>query len=198
MTTIVFDVGNVLLDWDARLVLKDVLPDTEIDAVMEEIGFTAWNLEQDLGRSWDEAVAVATEAHPHQSDIIRRFHEDWHKSVPGAIDGSVEILRTLAATQPVYAITNFSSEKWRECVDRFDFLRLFTDTVVSGDERLIKPDPRIYETLLERNGLTAEACLFIDDSEKNVVGAQQIGMRAVRFSNPKALARDLGAHGVQV
>lgn len=197
MTTLVFNVGNVLLNWDARLVLKDVLPDDRIDAVMEEIGFSAWNLEQDRGRSWDEAVAIATRTHPDHGDIIRRFHHDWHKAVPGPIDGTVEILRTLHGHgDPFYAITNFSTEKWAECVERFDFLDLFADTVVSAHERMLKPDPRIYRALLERNGLDPAECLFIDDSQKNVDGARAVGMNAILFTDPPALAAQLGSHGV--
>jgi FMN phosphatase YigB (HAD superfamily) len=196
MTAIVFDVGNVLLDWDARRVLVDVLPEADIDPFLEEIGFAEWNLEQDRGRSWDEAVEVASAAHPHRADLIRRFHDDWHLSVSGAIEGAGEILHRAADRAPVYAITNFSAEKWVECQARFDFLNLFTDAVVSGEERLIKPDPAIYHTLLSRNGLAAEACLFIDDSPVNVAAARSVGMEAVHFTDATALGEELGRRGV--
>ena len=109
----------------------------------------------------------------------------------------MEILNELLTRGiPLYAITNFSSEKWRECLDRFPFLATsFLDTVVSGDERLVKPDPAIYRALLERNGLAAKDCLFIDDSPANVEGAKAVGMDAVRFTDADTLRRDLVARG---
>ncbi len=191
MTTLVFDVGNVLLHWDARLVLAGVLPDAEIDPFLEEIGFAAWNLEQDRGRPWDEAVRIASATHPQNAELIQRFHDHWHLSVPGAIEGSVNFLRRAAARAPVYAITNFSAEKWNECRDRFDFLNLFKDAVVSGEERLVKPDPAIYRVLLSRNDLRAEDCLFIDDAPANVTAARSVGMEAVHFTVASALGEDL-------
>lgn len=197
MTTIVFDVGNVLLRWDVRLILRDILPDAEIDAFLDEIGFHVWNLEQDRGRTWDEGVRIASNGHPDRADLIRRLHDDWHRAVPGPIDGSVEILRRLHASgQPVYAITNFSAEKWDECLERFDFLNMFEDAVVSAHERLLKPDPEIYRRLLDRNGLEAERCLFIDDSAANVAGAEKIGMEALHFTDASKLLTDLNARGV--
>ncbi|MEO1491271.1 MAG: HAD family phosphatase [Pseudomonadota bacterium] len=197
MTTLVFDVGNVLLRWDARLVLADVLPEAEIDPCLEEIGFAAWNLEQDRGRSWDEGVALASAAHPRHAGLIERFHTHWHLSVPGTIAGTVEILRRAhGAGQPVYAITNFSAEKWAECQARFDFLTLFADAVVSGQERLLKPDPTIYRVLLDRNGLDAKDYLFIDDSPRNVDAARALGMQAVQFTDADALAQELDRRGL--
>lgn len=197
MTTVVFDVGNVLLTWDARLVLADVMPDAAINPFLDEIGFDAWNLEQDRGRSWDEAVRIASAVHPQHADLIRRFHDHWHLSVPGAIDGTVEILHNLrGAGQPVYAITNFSAEKWRECQKRFDFLTLFTDAVVSGEERLVKPDPAIYHVLLSRNDLSPDECLFIDDSPRNIDAARVVGMDALHFTGTDALLRELTQRGL--
>ena len=198
MSVVVFDVGNVLLDWDARRVYRGALPDdAAIDSFFEEVGFYAWNLEQDRGRLFADGVRELSGAHPHHADLIARYDRDWQLSVSDAIAGSVEILGELRTRgAPVYAITNFSSEKWRECLVRFPFLATsFLDTVVSGDERLVKPDPEIYRVLLERNGLDAADCLFIDDSPANVEGAKAVGMDAVRFTDPVTLRRDLMALG---
>ena len=92
---------------------------------------------------------------------------------------------------PLYAITNFNQDKFRETVARFPFLRLFRVIVVSGDERVVKPDPAIYRLLMERNGLAAEACVFIDDSLNNVAGAKAVGMKAIHFTGPEALRTEL-------
>ena len=200
MTTVVFDVGNVLLDWDARRIFRDHFEtDTQIESFFDEIDFHAWNLEQDRGRTWADGVAHLSAAHPHHAPLIARADSHWHESVSGPIHRSVQALESLTeAGHPVYAITNFSAEKWAECRDRFPFLTLFRDVVVSAHERLVKPDPAIYRVLLDRNGLTAGDCLFIDDSAANVAGAQAIGMDAILFRDPGDLVRDLRDRGLPV
>ena len=159
MKTVVFDVGNVLLDWDAKRVYRGLFDtDADIDKFFCEIGFSAWNLTQDAGRSWAEGVAVASARHPRRAALIARFDTHWHQSVSGAIGGTVDVLETLKeADVPLYAITNFSAEKWDESCKRFPFLaNSFRDVVVSARERLVKPDPAIFQVFLDRNGLSAE------------------------------------------
>ena len=113
---VIFDVGNVLIRWDVRLLYRQLLPDeAAIDAFLAEIDFHAWNLEFDRGADWDAGVATLAARHPHHAELIRAFHDRWHETVPGAIDGSVAILADLAAAGvPLYAITNFSAPKWAE------------------------------------------------------------------------------------
>jgi FMN phosphatase YigB (HAD superfamily) len=196
---VVFDVGNVLIRWDARLVYRELLPDAEaIEAFFAEVGFHDWNVEQDRGRSWDDAVAALSAAHPHRAPLIAAFRDRWQESVPGEIAGSVEILEELrAARVPLYAITNFSGEKWLETVARFPFLgSCFRDVVVSASEGVTKPDPEIFRVCLERNGLTAAGCVFVDDSAKNVAGALAMGFDAIHFTGPEALRAALVARGV--
>ena len=198
MTSVVFDVGNVLIRWDPRLMLAGHLADVaEIDAFFDEIGFHDWNLEQDRGRSWKDGIELLCTAHPHRRELIERLHRDWHKAVPSAIEGSVEILERLrAAGVPLYAITNFSAEKWSECQERFPFLCRFEEVVVSAHERLIKPDPEIFDRFFRRTGCRARDCVFIDDGERNVVAARAAGMDAILFEGPEGLARDLRARGL--
>ncbi len=196
---VVFDVGNVLLSWDPHVPYRGRFPDeASIAAFFEEIGFYAWNLENDRGRPWDQAVAELSAEFPQHAELIALAHREWAAGVRGPIAGTVEILRRLkSAGVPLYAITNFSSEKWRETLPRFEFLReSFLDVVVSGDEKMVKPDPRIYELLLKRNGLKAEDCVFVDDSLVNVEGARAVGLQAIRFQSPEALERELRALGL--
>ncbi len=195
---VIFDVGNVLIRWDARLLYRTLLPDeAAIDAFFAEVDFAAWNLEFDRGRGWEEGVAELAARHPHRAALLRAFHDRWQDTVPGAIDGSVAILESLAAAAvPLYAITNFSAEKWLETRARFPFLGRFRDAVVSGDEGLVKPDPAIFRLCLARNGLAAADCIFIDDSGPNVAGAAALGIDAIRFTSPEALRADLGRRGL--
>ncbi|MEM1382929.1 MAG: HAD family phosphatase [Pseudomonadota bacterium] len=200
-STVVFDVGNVLIRWDPRLLFRKIFDDAAaMDSFLAEVTPPAWNVEQDRGRSWADAVAETVARHPEHEVAIRAWDTRWQEMVPGPIAGSVAILDALhRRAVPLYAITNFSAEKWAETRERFPFLKeRFRDTVVSAHERLLKPDPAIYRCLLERNGLAAADCIFIDDSPKNVEGARAVGMEAVQFTGPEALAEALRGYGLPV
>ena len=200
VTTVVFDLGNVLVRWDPKLLYGRLLPDPAVrDRFLAEICTDAWNREFDRGRSFAGGIAERVARHPEWEAEIRAWDAHWHEMLPGLIDGSVAILEQLAARGvPLYAITNFSTAKYAETIERFPVLKIFRDTVVSAHERLLKPDPAIYRVLLARNHLDPAACLFIDDVTENVEGARAVGMRAVRFTSPRALADDLAAHGIDL
>ncbi|MFA6964024.1 HAD family hydrolase [Bosea sp. (in: a-proteobacteria)] len=196
--TVVFDVGNVLIRWDPLLVYRELIPDDEKRAwFMRNVCTAAWNLEQDRGRSWEEAVALLVASHPEWESQIRAYDERWHDAVPGIIEDSVAVLAELRERgEKVYAITNFSREKWAECLIRFPFLQSFDGVVVSAHERVVKPDPEIYQILFERYGLVAGDCIFIDDSAKNIETARKLGMQAVHFVEPIDLRLELRKLGV--
>lgn len=195
---VVFDVGNVLLRWDPRLLYRDLIPEDEkLHWFMQNVCTAAWNIEQDRGRSWEEGVALLVAAHPEWEAQIRANDVRWHETVPGIVEDSVAILAELKAKgEKVYSITNFSREKWAECLIRFPFLQSFDGAIVSAHERLIKPDPAIFRVLLERYGLEAGDCVFVDDSARNIEAARSVGMKAVHFVEPIDLRARLRAHGV--
>lgn len=195
---IVFDIGMVLIAWDPRHLYRKIFDDeAKMEWFLANVCTNQWNVEQDRGRSFSEAVKLATAAHPEHADEIGAYDERWAEMIPGVISGTVDILETLHQRDvPLYAITNWNQDKFRQTKLRFPFLNLFRDIVVSGDERLIKPDPAIYELCLKRNALTAGNCLFIDDSEKNVRGAEAVGMKAHHFTSPEGLKLELKRLGV--
>lgn len=195
---VVFDVGNVLIQWDPRQVYRtDFADDSAIEAFLSEIGFGPWNLEQDRGRTWDEAVEAKIAEHPLHEHLIRKFHTHWHDAVPGEIPEGTRALDAVRATgAPLYAITNFSAEKWAECQDCFTFLNGFIDVVVSAHERLVKPDPAIFELFLSRNGLAADDCLFIDDSAANIATAESMGFDTIHMTDPACLMDKLRVRGL--
>ena len=199
-TTVVFDVGNVLLRWDPRFLYRRIFADEErMEWFLANVCTSTWNVEQDRGRDWDEAVALLVEHHPEHELAIRAFHERWHETVSGAIDENVAVLERLReAGVPTYCITNFSGAKFREAQGRFPFLARFSGAIVSGDERLLKPDPAIYRLLLSRYGLEAEACLFVDDSVANVEGARAVGMQALHYQEPVDLGAELRRLGLPI
>lgn len=190
---IVFDIGNVLLRWDPRFLFTQYFDDeAKMEWFLVHVCNHEWNLEQDRGRSFAEAVKHATALHPDHAEAISAYDTRWHETLPHAIDGTVAIFNELVERDaPVYAITNWNGDKFREAKQRFPFLYNFRDIVVSGDEKLIKPDPAIYQLLLGRNGLEAADCLFIDDSATNVKGAEAVGMRAHHFTSPEGLRKTL-------
>ena len=193
-TAVIFDIGNVLIRWDVRLLYRRLLPDeAAIDAFLAEIDFHGWNLALDGGADWDDAVAALSARHPARARLIAAYRDHWHETVPGIIEGSVAILSALgAAGTPLYAITNFAEPRWVEAVGRFPFLASsFRDVVVSGREGVTKPDAAIYRRCLARNGLDAAGCVFIDDSPANVAGARAVGMDAILFVDPEQLRADL-------
>jgi len=190
---IIFDIGMVLIQWDPRHLYRKIFDDeTKMEWFLANICTSAWNLEQDRGRSFAEAVTQITPHHPEFAAEIDAYDKRWAEMIPGAIEGSVDILEALHKKgAPLYAITNWNQDKFNETKLNYPFLNLFRDIVVSGDEKLIKPDPKIFEICLKRNKLNAADCLFIDDSEKNVRGAEAVGMQAHYFTTPDKLRIDL-------
>jgi 2-haloacid dehalogenase len=196
-TTVVFDVGNVLLRWDPRNLYRTIFDDEDkMEWFLSTVCTNQWNLEQDRGRDWDEAVALLAQEHPDHEPSIRAFHERWEETVSGVIDENVAILEKLRkAGVPNYCITNFSAPKFILSQQKYPFLAGFDGVIVSGDERVLKPEPEIYNLLLSRYGLKAEDCIFIDDSKANVEGARAVGMHAIHFTETTDLGAELRKHG---
>ncbi len=196
----VFDIGNVLIAWDPRHLYRKLFADhDEMERFLATVCTDAWNLEQDRGRSFADAVRALTAEHPRYADEIRAYDERWREMIPGAIEETVELLTALRACCPrVFAITNFNQDKLREAQARFPFLTVFDDVVVSGTERLLKPDPAIYEVLFRRQNVKPSDCAFVDDSEKNVAAARALGMQAIHFTSPQQARAEFRALGFPV
>jgi len=195
---VVLDLGGVLIDWDPRYLYRKLLAD---EAAVEEFLATVctpeWNAEQDRGRPFAEGVAELVERHPAHAAAIAAYAERWPEMLAGEIGGSVEVLAELrAAGVPLYALTNWSAETFVVARERFEFLGWFDGVLVSGEERMIKPDPRFFKLLQDRFGLAPEATFYVDDSEANVAAARRLGFDAVRFTGPEQLRRELAARRV--
>jgi 2-haloacid dehalogenase len=199
--TVVFDLGGVLVDWDPRHLYRTLFRDDHaaMEQFLSEVCTPAWNLQQDAGRPWAEAVAVLQEQYPECAELIRAYHVRWSEMIAGDIPGTVAILHALhAAGTPLYALTNWSHETFPIAEQRFDFLALFNGIVVSGSERLVKPDPAIYRLLVKRFGLDTARCVYIDDNPTNAAAAGGIGMHAIHFTSPDALAGELCELGLTI
>lgn len=198
-TCVVFDLGGVLVRWDPRLLYRQVLAsDEEVDAFLDEIDFPSWNRSMDAGeRTWSEAVETLAVQFPHRRDLIAAYPARFAETLDGAISGTVSVLRELHASGlRCLALTNWSAETFPVARARLDFLDLFEAVVVSGEERLAKPDPAIFDLMLDRFGLDPTATVFIDDSAANIDAARAIGLQTVHFVDPDALRRDLNRLGL--
>ena len=195
---VVLDIGGVLLDWDPRHLFRDVIPDEATrEWFLREVCHSEWNRRQDEGRPWAEAIAEAVGRHPEHEAWIRAYDERWIETVRGVDDEVVAVVRELrAGGLPVYALTNFSADKWALSRERFDVLDEFDGVVVSGEERITKPHERIYRILLERYGLTPERTFFTDDLDANVAGARAVGIDAERFVDVATLRSQLVSRGL--
>jgi 2-haloacid dehalogenase len=192
---VVFDLGGVLIDWDPRYLYRKLLADeAAVEDFLATVCTPEWNAEQDRGRPFAEGVAELVERHPLHAAAIAAYHERWPEMLGGEIPGTVEVLAELRATGvPLYALTNWSAETFGIARERFEFLEWFDGVLVSGEERLIKPDPAIFRLLLDRFGLDPGTTFYVDDAEANVAAAAALGFDAVRFTGPERLRRDLAA-----
>jgi len=198
-SAIIFDFGGVVIHWDPRRVYRRFLhTDAAIDGFFREVGFHRWNADQDRGvMTWDAAVTELASRFPHHRQLIGAYHEFWEDSIAGPIEGTVRIIERLRASgQRLVGLSNWSSEKFRLTQQRYDLFKLFDEIVISGDEKVMKPEREIFEITLGKLGLRAEECLFIDDSKGNVDAAAALGFQVIHFQSPSQLETELMRVGV--
>lgn len=189
----VFDLGNVFIEWDPMHLFRKLFA-TEEEArwFAEHICTEAWNLEFDAGELYAEGIAKLITRFPRYWREIQAFDLRWKETFGPFIQGTIDVHAELVdADMPTFAITNFSWEKWITCLGEWPFLEKFDGVIVSGLERLVKPDPRIFQLFCERYALAPESCVFIDDNDSNVISARRVGMTAIHFTTPQLLRAEL-------
>jgi 2-haloacid dehalogenase len=191
---IIFDFGNVLLEWDPRYVYQHYFPNDpeSMEHFLKEVNFMEWNLLQDKGRPFKEGVAVLSQEFPHYAHLIQAYHDDWINSLGQSLDGTVEILKELKQVgYPVYGLSNWSAETFPHARKKHTFFDLLDDFVISGEVGHVKPHPEIFQILLDRIGRVAEECLFIDDALANIQQAEKMGFATILFQSPEQLRSQL-------
>ena len=187
---IVFDFGNVLLEWNPRYVYQRFFPNdpAAMERFLEEVNFMDWNALQDKGRSFTEGVAVLSSEFPQYADLIQAYQDNWTDSLGESLDGTVQILKELKqAGYPVYGLSNWSAETFPRAREKHEFFDLLDDFVISGEVGHVKPQPEIFQIMLDRIKRPAHECLFIDDALANVQQAQEMGFAIVHFESPQQL-----------
>jgi len=197
-TTVVFDLGGVLIEWDPRHLYRQLFDDPdEMELFLAEVTTAEWNAHQDAGRPWAEAVELLVAEHPERRELIEAFHRRWPEMLAGEIPGTVGVLADLrAAGVRLVALSNWSAEMFPVARERFDFLAWFEGIVISGEVGVNKPDRQIFEHLTEHFGIEPAAALFIDDSATNVDAATALGFRAIQFTDATALRLELARLGL--
>jgi 2-haloacid dehalogenase len=190
----VFDLGGVLIDWNPRYLYRKLFhgDDAAMEHFLTTVCTPSWNSQQDAGRSFSEACASLKLDHPSHAALIDASIERQEEMVLGPIHGTVEILGELrAAGVPLYALSNWSAETFPVSLRRFEFLRWFQGILLSGEVRLLKPDPRIFQLLLDNHAVDPAHTVYIDDLKPNVEAAVALGMHGILFTDPIALRHEL-------
>jgi 2-haloacid dehalogenase len=198
-TSVVFDVGNVLVDWNPRGYFARHIHDPQrLDRFLSEVATYEWHIQHDAGRPFAETSAELIALHPDEAENIRRWGEDFGGQLGDLLPGMADLVADLATARvPLYAITNFSHEFWPAFAAREPALFApFRDILVSGEVRLLKPDPAIYALALERFGLAPGEGLFIDDRQDNVEAADRAGLVGHRFYDAATLRQALQGYGL--
>jgi 2-haloacid dehalogenase len=196
---VVFDVGNVLYGWDPDSFLVRQIADDEARLrFVAEADVYGWHETLDGGRPYAEAAAEFTEKFPEYAQVIAAWSDHFGETITGPVPGTHEIVAELDARQvPLFAITNFSADFWPPFYDKEKaFFARFRDIVVSGQVKLLKPDPAIYFLALDRFRLRPADALFVDDREINVEAALAVGMQAHLFTGADDLRARLVAEGL--
>lgn len=192
---IVFDLGGVLIDWNPEYVfLKEFRGDREkMNWFFNTICTSSWNEEQDAGYSIEKATNERVAMFPKHERLIRMYYGEWEQMLGFEHTETVEILRRLhdSKEHSIYSLTNWSNETFPVALKKFPFLSWFKGILVSGDVGLKKPDREIYKLLLDRYGLEANTCVFIDDRTENVKAASALGFSGIVFKNHTQLSKDL-------
>lgn len=193
-SNLVFDLGAVLIDWNPRYLYEKVFATAaETDFFLSNVCTSAWNEEQDAGRSLQDGTELLITQHPQFEAEIRAFYGRWKEMLGGPIDETVDILRELKESNQykIYALTNWSNETFPLALLTYPFLQWFDGIVVSGREKIRKPDAAFYNLLLDRYQLEADSTLFIDDNARNIHGAAACGIDGIHFTSPAALRKTL-------
>jgi len=195
---VVFDVGRVLFQWQLRALFEKLIDDpAELDFVLAEVVTEQWHFEHDAGRPLAEMVPERKALFPDHAPLIEEYATRFNETIPGPVPGSLAIVDELHAREmPLYAITNFGAEFWDGFRPTQPVFDLFREIVVSGKERLVKPDPAIFALAAARFGHAPQAMLFIDDNRANIDGARDCGWQVHHFTDASTLRADLEQRGL--
>jgi len=198
-TTIIFDIGGVLVDWNPRHLYRKMFDGEEakVDRFLSTVCTFDWNEKMDAGYPFAKAIEERAAAFPEYEAEIRAYQERWEEMIGGDFPGTVEIVAALREQgYPLFLLSNWFVETYPLIYNQFEVLHWFEDVILSGAVKVAKPDPAIYHATLNRVQREAEDCLFIDDSEKNIRAASELGFQTILFTSPEQLRKELSNKGL--
>ncbi len=200
ITTVVFDIGGVLIDWNPRYLFRKVFnEEEEMEWFLANICTYDWNVQQDGGKLFSVATSELSAKYPEHSDKIAIYYSRWEEMLGGEIKETVKIFNTLkSAGMPLYALSNWSHEAFPVAYERYSFMKQFDGLVVSGYEKLIKPDHAIYKVLIDRYNINPAEAVYIDDNKDNAIAAGELGFHAIHFISPEQLREEFKEIGLLV
>lgn len=197
--TVIFDLGAVLIDWNPRYLYRKIFKtEEEISWFLENICTSEWNDQQDAGRSFSEATEELIAKHPDWEIAVRAWYDRWHETIQGPVHETVEILKRIKESKKyrLYALTNWSEETFPWALNNFEFLHWFEGIVVSGVEKIRKPQPEFFQILFNRYEVDPRLSLFIDDNAKNVEAGKKLGLTTIHYQSPSQLHKELDRLGI--
>lgn len=199
--TIIFDLGGVLVDWKPEYVYRKIFNNDEkkVQWFLNTICTSDWNIEQDAGRTIEDAVTSKIKEFPQYEEWIRLYYDEWHHMFSGPIEENVTLFKQLKQSKKykIYALTNWSAETWDLALKLFPFFNDFDGVVVSGQEKCRKPFPKIYNIILNRYKIKSENAVFIDDNKENVLSAMQLKLVGIHYKNSLQLLQSLNNLNVE-
>lgn len=198
---IIFDFGGVLMDWNPRYFYRNYFGDDEkMEWFLNNIAVDEWNAEQDRGRSLSEGTEILVKKHPEWEKEIRAYYDNWTTMLKSDIPKNVKVLRKLEHTDyQLFGLTNWAAETFPYALENYDFFQIFKGKiVVSGIEKLIKPDPEIWKVLLQRYHIKAGESVFIDDNLKNIETAKSLGFKTIHIWKDTEMEDELKKLGVKI
>lgn len=192
-TNLVFDFGGVLVDWNPRYLYDRYFEDPQrAQWFIANICTSEWNVRSDIGEPFSELIAELKGKYPQWSDAIDAYLTRWEEMLGGTLPGMENLLKSLKAKgYGLYGLSNWSGETFRRIEPSYPIFSLLDGFLLSGEEKLIKPDPAFYERLLCKYSLKAQDCLFVDDRQENVDAALKLGFGGLRFITPRLFKEDL-------
>lgn len=192
---VIFDLGGVLVDWKPEYLYRKVFNGNEkkVEWFLGKVCTSEWNAEQDGGRTIEEAENIKIAEFPDHADLIRLYYDRWHEMFSGPIEENVALFKALKASgnYKIYALTNWSAEKWDMALELFPFFHFFDGVVVSGQVKMRKPFPEIYNLIIDKFSINPENTIFIDDNEENVNAAAAFKLNGIHYKSPQQLLNEL-------
>ena len=188
-----FDLGGVFFDWDPNYFYKNVFStNEERNYFLTEICSDEWNIKQDAGRTIHEAVSELVSKYPKYENEIKMYYKNHRKMIKGVFNSSINVLKNLKSLNcECYVLSNWSSETFVGMKDDYPFLRLFNDLLISGEDKLIKPDLAIYNLAINRFNLVPQETVFIDDKLENITAAKKLSFNTIHLKDPKDIELEI-------